>query len=73
MGSACSRRALPVRVVRQLTELQSAVAVVNWTRFVTAFIGVRRLQRLFAYIGHHLQTIKAPLRHRLVRFYPLVR
>ena len=42
----------------------------RWARFYRQFKAIRRLQRLFAYVGKHLQTISPALRDRLTKYWP---
>lgn len=47
-------------------------AVYAWRRFVFTFTQVRKLQRLYAHIGHHLQTISSVVRDRVREAYPQI-
>ena len=57
----CCRRAHRVREVDTLP---------RWIRLLRKLHRVRRLQRLFAVIGQHLQGLPWTLRHRVQRALP---
>ena len=69
MGQACSRRAPILRIVALSAE-QSAKATFNWYRFVKSCLSLRKLQRVFAYSGHHLKLFPARLRLRIANKWP---
>ena len=64
MGACCSRRN-SVRAPRVLTELESLRAQFQWKRFVHKLHRLRKLQRLFGYIGYHLKSFGSHIRKRL--------
>jgi len=64
MGASCSRRN-SVRAPRVLTELESLRAQFHWKRILRKLFRLRKLQRLFGYIGHHLKSFGSRIRKRL--------
>ena len=48
----------------------SEACVERWARLYRTAKRIRRLQRLWAYIGKHLQTIDPRVRERLTKLWP---
>jgi hypothetical protein len=62
-SSSSSEDSFEVVVARYLEE----VAIERWARLVRKAQRVRRLQRIFGYLGQFLQTFPTPLLRRLQR------
>jgi hypothetical protein len=62
-SSSSSEGSFEVVVARYLEE----VAIERWARLVRKAQRVRRLQRIFGYLGQFLQTFPTPLLRRLQR------
>ena len=43
---------------------------IQWERLIRSLLRIRRIQRLFAYTGHYLQTYPRSLLRRLTLTYP---
>lgn len=43
---------------------------IRWERLIRSLLGIRRIQRLFAYTGHYLQNYPRNLLRRLTDSYP---
>ena len=43
---------------------------IQWERLIRSLLRIRRIQRLFAYTGHYLQTYPRSLLQRLTLTYP---
>jgi len=48
-----------------LTEFESLRAQFHWKRFIHKLFKLRKLQRLFGYIGYHLKSFGSRIRRRL--------
>ena len=44
--------------------------MLNWGALVKRILKIRKLQRLFAFIGHYLQRYPKALRNRVALTYP---
>ena len=56
MGAVCSKRS---------KDNISAAVLAKWTRLIVKLYKLRKQQRYWAYLGHHLQSFPKLLRNRL--------
>jgi hypothetical protein len=60
-----AERGRRIPALREEPEEEAGHALLVWRRLVRKLQRLRRLQRIFAYVGQHLQTYAQDLRDRL--------